>query len=91
LDVFRECDPKEKQNTGFTLDQNTIRELSPTAALELVKARSDALLVSGSGSVTAGPDEPEVVEWVGRTLSVTPFTRASNFRESDREPIFRGS
>jgi len=46
---------------GFTLDQNTIRELAATIAADVVKAISETQLVSGARSGKAMIDEPEVM------------------------------
>ena len=46
---------------GFTLDQNTIRELAATIASEVVKAISELRLVSDSRTVMATIDGPEVM------------------------------
>jgi len=46
---------------GFTLDQNTIRELAATVASEVVKALSEAQLVNDTRTAIAKIDEPEVL------------------------------
>src|SRR5271163_4813904 len=44
---------EEKQKMGFTLDQNTIRELAATIASEVVKALSEAQLVNDTRAAMA--------------------------------------
>jgi two-component system response regulator BaeR/two-component system response regulator AdeR len=46
---------------GFTLDQNTIRELAAMIASEVVKALSEAQLVNDTRAAMAKIDEPEVM------------------------------
>jgi DNA-binding response OmpR family regulator len=46
---------------GFTLDQTSIRELATTIASEVVRAITEAQLVSGSRTAKAMVDGPEVI------------------------------
>ena len=68
---------EEKQKMGFTLDQNTIRELAATIASEVVKALSEAQLVNDTRAATT-----TVTLGEAEVLHVGPITVDLGCREA---------
>jgi DNA-binding response OmpR family regulator len=77
---------EEKQKMGFTLDQNTIRELAATIASEVVKAISELRLVSESRSVMGTLDGPEVMHVGPITVDLGRREATSRGRVLDLKP-----